>query len=300
MSNERGDSNNSETPAEQAAQIEQTAGAKSGDSHDLLNDPERRLFFKRIAVGGGGALLAGAGAYGAGRLSVKGSPAPGPEIDETIFKPMDQRNTILTFVHSKALNRKHPERNEQYNRLQNKEFNFNTGFRDMYSLPWDNSKPGYTQKDRALQKAGWHPLEVAGSRFSANLQPNTPLHSWDQSDVEQEQYQFKSKKEASDSIKSAARVFGVVKCGITRRDKRWDYDPLYDPVEEKELSWEDDFPFEPKTVIVLLIAADFDCIATARRCSVRVESSVEPTLPRRWFPRCGSHAAPRNEPVMQS
>jgi reductive dehalogenase len=263
MSNERGDSNNSETPAEQAAQIEQTAGAKSGDSHDLLNDPERRLFFKRIAVGGGGALLAGAGAYGAGRLSVKGSPAPGPEIDETIFKPMDQRNTILTFVHSKALNRKHPERNEQYNRLQNKEFNFNTGFRDMYSLPWDNSKPGYTQKDRALQKAGWHPLEVAGSRFSANLQPNTPLHSWDQSDVEQEQYQFKSKKEASDSIKSAARVFGVVKCGITRRDKRWDYDPLYDPVEEKELSWEDDFPFEPKTVIVLLIAADFDCIATA-------------------------------------
>jgi len=74
---------------------------------------------------------------------------------------------------------------------------------------------------------------------------------------------IKSKKEASDAIKSAARVFGVVKCGIARRDKRWDYDPLYDIENEKELSWEKDFPFEPKTVIIILLPMDYDCIATA-------------------------------------
>ena len=145
---------------------------------------------------------------------------------------------ILNFVSSKALNQKHPERNEQYNRLQNKEFDWVNGIIDMYNKPWDNSKPGYTQKDRALQKAGWEPLNIAGSRVSANLQPNTPFNSWDQSDVEKEQYQFESKQDASDSIKSAARVFGAVRCGIAKRDKRWDYDPLYDTENEKELSWE--------------------------------------------------------------
>ena len=228
-----------------------------------LEDPGRRKFLKRAAVGGGIAATAGLGAYGAGRISVNGKPITGPEIDEMIFKPKDQRDVVLTFVSSKALNEKHPERNEQYNRLQNKDLTFYGSYQIMGTAPYDNSKPGYTQLDQALQNAGWEPLGVAGSRGSANLQPNTPLHSWDQSDVADEQYQFGSRKEASDAIRTAARVFGVVRCGITPRDKRWDYDPLYDPIEDKELSWEKDFPFEPKSVIVMLIAQDFDNMATA-------------------------------------
>ena len=231
---------------------------------ELLDEPARRTFLKRVAVGGGGAMLAGAGAYGVGMHSLQGKPVDDyPLVDDKLFKPKDQRDVVLNFVSSKALNEKHPERNQQYNRLQHKEFDWVNGIRDMYAKPWDNSKPGYTQLDRALQKAGWEPLVVAGSRWSANLQPNTPLHAWDQSDVIKEQYQFKSKKQASDSIKSAARVFGAVKCGIARRDKRWDYDPLYDIENETELSWEKDFPFEPKTVIVMLASMDYDCMATA-------------------------------------
>jgi epoxyqueuosine reductase len=246
-----------------------TADARLGDESadvlpELLDDASRRTFFKRVAVGGGGALLGGAASYGAAKVSMEGRPVDDyPLTDEKLFKPKDQRDTILNFVSSKALNEKHPERNEQYNRLQNKEFNWVNGFKDMYGKPWDNNKPGYTQMDRALQKAGWEPLNIAGSRLSANLQPNTPFNSWDQSDVEKEQYKFESKKAASDAIKSAARVFGAVKCGIARRDKRWDYDPLYDIENEKELSWEKDFPFEPKTVIVILASMDYDCIATA-------------------------------------
>jgi reductive dehalogenase len=235
-----------------------------GGGLDLLGDPARRTFLKRAAVGGGTALLGGAGAYGAAKVSLQGRVVDDyPLTDEKLFKPKDQRDVVLNFVSSKALNEKHPERNEQYNRLQNKEFNWVNGIKDMYSKPWDNNKPGYTQMDRALQKAGWSPLNIAGSRPSANLQPDTPFHSWDQSDVEKEQYPFKTRKEASDAIKSAARVFGAVKCGIARRDKRWDYDPLYDIENEKELSWEKDFPFEPKTVIVILTPMDYDCISTA-------------------------------------
>jgi len=231
---------------------------------ELLTDPTRRRFFQRVAIGGGAALTGGAAAYAAARISLQGLPEQDyPQIDEKLFKPKDQRDVVLTFVSSKTLNEKHPERNEQYNRLQKKAFDWLNGMRDMYSKPWDNRKPGYTQMDRALQKAGWHPLEVGGSRASANLQPNTGLHSWDQSDLEKEQYEFESKKAASDAIKSAARVFGSVKCGIARRDKRWDYDPLYDLENDRELSWEKDFPFEPKTVIVLLTAQDYDCISTA-------------------------------------
>jgi reductive dehalogenase len=229
-----------------------------------LDNPARRQFFKRAAIGGGGALAGLAAGYGVIEASIQGRPAKNyPEIDEAIFKPKDQRDTVLTFAHSKTLNERHPERNEQYSRLQEKEFNFGEGFAKMYAKPWDNTKPGYTQMDRALQLAGWHPLGVAGSRASANLQPDTPLHSWDQSDIVEEQYQFESEKAASDAIKSAARVFGAVKCGIAKRDKRWDYDPLYDIENDKVLSWEEDFPFEPKTVIVMLTPQDYDCVATA-------------------------------------
>jgi ferredoxin len=230
----------------------------------FMDEPSRRTFFKRVAIGGGGALLAGGASYGLAVNSVRGKVSPDyPVLDDKLFKPKDQRDVILNFVSSKALNEKQPERNEQYNRLQHKEFDWVNGIKDMYSKPWDNSKPGYTQKDRALQKAGWEPLEAAGSRTTANLQPNTPFNSWDQSGVEKEQYQFENKKAASDAIKSAARVFGAVKCGIARRDKRWDYDPLYDIDNETELSWENDFPFEPKTVIVMLASMDYDCMATA-------------------------------------
>ena len=120
---------------------------------ELLEDPSKRLFFKRAAVGGGTALLGGVASYGAGIASLKGKVSEDyPQTDEKIFKPKDQRDVVLNFVSSKALNKKHPERNEQYNRLQKKEFNWVNGIKDMYSKPWDNSKPGYTQKDRVLSK----------------------------------------------------------------------------------------------------------------------------------------------------
>ena len=83
-----------------------TTGADvPGEVVDLLKDPARRLFFKRVAVGGGTALLGGAGAYGAARVSLEGRVVEDyPHTDETLFKPKDQRDVVLNFVSSKALN----------------------------------------------------------------------------------------------------------------------------------------------------------------------------------------------------
>ncbi len=242
----------------------QATESSAGDDEFVLDDPTRRTFFKRAAVGSGAALLAGGATYGAVQVSLNGRRDNEPITTDETFKPKDQREVILTYAASAALNEQHPERNEQYSSLQNKEFHFHESFKHFERrVPWDNSKPGYTQKDRALHHAAWYPLDAAESHTMAFSQPDTRMLSWDQSDVEEEQYQFTSEQEAATSIKSAARVFGAVRCGITRRDRRWDYDPIYDIENERTLSWEDDFPFEPKTVIVMLVPMDYDNISTA-------------------------------------
>ncbi len=231
---------------------------------DLPAEPSRRAFFRRAAIGGGTALLAGGATYGATQVALQGRRDNELFKTDATFKPKDQRDVILTFAYSKKQSELHPDRSTQYSRLNDKQFDFYDGAMHFeHRLPWDNNRPGYTQKDRALHHAAWYPLDAAESHTMAYSQPNTRMLSWDQSDVAKEQYQFKSKQEAAVSIKSAARVFGAVRCGITRRDKRWDYDPLYDIENERTLSWEDDFPFEPKTVIVLLVPMDYDNISTA-------------------------------------
>ncbi len=243
----------------------------AGDREDILSEPSRRKFFKRVAIGGGATLLGGAATIGWTKAQLQGRPDPEAFKTDETFKPMDQRDVILCYARSKALNEQMPERNEQYAKLQGDKTNLNAKDFHFYNysntfehnVPWDNSQPGYTQKDKALHHAAWHPLDSSESHSMAFCQPNTRMLSWDQSDVEEEQYQFKSKQEAATSIKSAARVWGAVRCGITRRDKRWDYDPLYDTVNERTLSWEKDFPFEPKTVIVMLVPMDYDNISTA-------------------------------------
>ncbi len=137
----------------------------------------------------------------------------------------------------------------------------------------DDSKPGFTRIDWALHHSTWSIEHSAtpGSKFGT---PNVGWYSWKQKTkkeresfldlnyVYDEKYQFKSKKEASDSIKRAARLFGVELVGITRRNKKWDYSEHYNPMTHEEISW-DKFPFEPKSVIVLAVEMDYESIATA-------------------------------------
>ena len=137
----------------------------------------------------------------------------------------------------------------------------------------DNNKPGFTRIDWALHEGVWA-LEHAvtpGSKFG---RPNVGLYSWKQKTkeerenfldlnyVNEDRYEFKSKKEAAAAIKRTARLCGADLVGITSRNTNWDYEKHFDPLTKEETTW-DEFPFEPKSVIVLGFEMDYECIATA-------------------------------------
>ncbi|WP_028866045.1 reductive dehalogenase [Psychromonas aquimarina] len=235
------------------------------EADDELPNMSRRSFFKRTAAAGGAAILGGGAVLGASKASLQGSlNTPGIIVDEN-FKAKDQRDVMLCHATSYHLSQvRNPERGEQYARLHKKDFNFNRALQTFENRDhFDNNKPGYGQADRAIGHAAWYPLVVAKSRAAAFTQPNTPMHSWSQADVHEEQFDWGSGKRAADMIRSTGRLFGAVRVGIAKFDKRFVYDPLYDVVEERTLSWEKDFPFKPKSVIVIATPMDYDNVATA-------------------------------------
>jgi len=244
----------------------QIENLSSQELQDDLPNMSRRSFFKKTVIGGGAAMLTGGVALGASKAALEGSTnTPGIEVDALNFKPFDQRDLVLTHAVSPKLSKiDHPERSVQYSHLWKKDFNFNDVVQTFENRDhFDNSKSGYGQADRAIGHAAWYPLVVAKSRAAAFGQPNTPLHSWDQTDVEAEQYDWGSGKRAADMIRSTGRLFGAVRVGIAKFDKRFVYDPLYDMEDERTLSWEKDFPFKPKSVIVIATPMDYDNVATA-------------------------------------
>ena len=245
--------------------LEPTRGNESQPEQDT--DLSRRMFFKRAAVGGGVTLLGGIGAYAAGAASVEGRVTENyPETNED-FKPFDQKDTVLSYAVSPILVQKDNTRMEQFKKLHDKpaDYSWQEGFKHFeHALPYDPNRPGFTQLDAALQHASWMPwlggktLQLGGAGV-----PNTPPYTWDQSAKYTEKHQFKDAKEAADAIRTAGRLFGALRVGIAHNDPRWNYDPLYDLTQDKELSWEKDFPFKPKSVIVMVVPMDYDAMATA-------------------------------------
>ncbi|MCK4839544.1 MAG: hypothetical protein KAS94_12145, partial [Desulfobulbaceae bacterium] len=230
-------------------------------------DTGRRNFLK-LGLAGAGAAVAAAGGITIIRR-MEGIPHdefPLPIRDD--FRPIDQRNQINVFANSKALNDKHPERNRSFNAQLKKEnpqgfkpFHFYETRQTFMEGPYRDA-PGYTQLERALAVAGFSSArqQLGGGSMEA---PNSGVSSWTQEMLAENKYKFNTPKEAALALKSAARLFGALRCGITKRDRRWDYDPMYDSYDERELSWEKDFPFEPKTVIVIMTEMDFLTMAAA-------------------------------------
>ena len=230
-------------------------------------DKGRRNFLKLGLAGAGVAAAAAGGVTIIRRMEgIPHDDFPLPIRKD--FKRIDQRNQINVFANSKALNEKHPERNNSFNaKLQKenpqgfKKFHFYDTRRTFMAGPYRDG-PGYGQLERALALAGFSSArqQLGGGSMEA---PNSGVSSWQQDMIAKTKYTFDSPQEAATAIKSAARVFGALRCGITKRDKRWDYDPMYDFDKERELSWETDFPFEPKTVIVIMVEMDYHSMATA-------------------------------------
>ncbi len=240
---------------------------ESKEENDKKLNASRRRFLKLGLAGAGAAAIAAGGITAIKRMEgIPHDEFPLPIRDD--FKRIDQRNQINIFSNSKALNEKHPERNRSFNaqlKKENsqgfKEFHFYETRRVFMTGPYRDA-PGYSQLERALAVAGFSSArqQLGGGSMEA---PNSGVSSWKQEMLAQTRYQFKTPKEAALAVKSAARLFGALRCGITKRDKRWDYDPIYDASIERELSWEKDFPFEPKTVIVILAEMDYPTMAAA-------------------------------------
>jgi epoxyqueuosine reductase len=228
--------------------MSKTSPNKEGAERD-----SRRKFLKLGLAGAGVAAVAAGGVTVVKRMEgIPQDEFPLPIRDE--YKPIDQRNVVLTFAHSKALNDKHPERIKKFG-----DFPFHERHESFMKSP-PREAPGYSQLERALAVGGF---SGALGQIPSVDATNSGVGSWEQKMLAHTQYQFKNPNEAALAIKSAARTFGALRCGITKRDKRWDYQPIYDWQNERELSFENDFPFTPKSVIVIMTEMDFHAMAAA-------------------------------------
>ncbi|SDK42635.1 reductive dehalogenase [Ferrimonas sediminum] len=234
-------------------------------------DAKRRQLLKLSAgtVAGVG-VVAGAGAWVKGRM--EGIEHDGfPNEIGADFKPMDQRNVNQTYALSKKLQAQHPERDlnfgvESLGPIQpgEKPMHMGEAFHRFLTGAerYDNDKIGYTQLDYALEEACWHGSMSLAPLVQAGV-PGQGILTWDQSDVHEHKYPFKDSVEKVSAIKTAAKTIGAARVGICRHDPRWDYNPLYNVLTEQTLTWEEDFPFKPKSVIVMIVPMDYEAIACA-------------------------------------
>ena len=252
------------------AEIEKEKEAENDESDSAKITTSRRKFLGTSVLGALNAkhIIGTAIGLGAGvGTAVAIKKASGKILDDVPneispdYKRMDQRGIIQAFVHSPKLqeeNKHWVEAWEKAAKERGKDFQVKGSY-EKYTYATPRDEPGYRQLDYALARGGW---ETSIKSIPVTVAPNQGTQTWDQSEVNKTKYKFNSKKEAADAIKSAAKIYGSAKTGITVHDVRWDYDPLYDPINEKVVSW-DDFPFKPKTVIVCLIEMDYLALSTA-------------------------------------
>ncbi len=171
-------------------------------------------------------------------------------------------------------------------------------FAQKMNFAYDDSKIGYTKTDKALLAGAWAMNNFSAGPSPAGV-PDFGVNTWEQKTkknphalfdndyVAKEKATFKSKQEAANQIKRAAKLYGADLVGITRRDKRWDYSKFLNPIPplarkafagppspeqlEELHNWGpdkfvtdwSDFPFVPKTVIVMAFEMDYEGISTS-------------------------------------
>jgi epoxyqueuosine reductase len=207
-----------------------------------INDG-RRNFFKIGLAGAGVAAAAAGGAFVLDRLEGKEHDDMPNPIDKKLFKPFNQKNAVLT----RAAAGFDPELHKMVQ-----------GFE---KSPYQNVI-GYTQLDRALAEGGW-----AVSMYMAPMQqhqiPSQGAYSYEQHHLVDTQFKFESKPAAAKAIKAAALLYGATRVGICRNDPRWNYSEMYSLIEKRPLTWEKDFPFKPKSVVVVACEMNYECMTTA-------------------------------------
>ncbi|WP_165767264.1 reductive dehalogenase [Parendozoicomonas haliclonae] len=122
----------------------------------------------------------------------------------------------------------------------------------------DTTQPGFRRFESAMNAAPWS-VKRRNTGFSMYCQPNQGEYGW-HFKPQGEPYQFESRQLASDVVKRAARLYGADLVGITRQDWRWDYSAHHDFITGENLTW-DDFPFKPKSVIVMAFEMDYESLS---------------------------------------
>lgn len=127
---------------------------------------------------------------------------------------------------------------------------------------------GWIQLDEALDEAAWAVNHKFASG-SENGQPHSMAYAWDER-VRRQKVTFKDAADASKKIKKAARYLGANLVGITAYDPLWTYSELIKEKFEDESQQDGppeyeiftpEFPFEPKSAVVIAVEMDYGTIA---------------------------------------
>jgi len=249
------------------------------------NKISRRKFFK---------VSAAAGTAGAA-IGISVFPERAEEYSKDINKilPVKERENFPVLITNECKRMDH--KNTAFIR-QMWDFQFKKELTQVRETKDDHIKkspPGWTQLDQALDQAAWA-VDGAIAGMSAFGVPQSQAYQWD-GDISRNRYFFKNKEDAAKKIKKAASFLGADLIGVTKHDPLWDYSRLVKPKrndrsensEEKENQKSKDgsessersrqdpkfddmfesvkpnFPFKPKSVIVLAFEMDYAAIAAS-------------------------------------
>ena len=127
---------------------------------------------------------------------------------------------------------------------------------------------GWSPLDQALDEAAWA-LDHKFASGSENGQPHSQAYEWDER-VRRKKVEFQNAEDTSRKVKKAARYLGADLVGITPYDPLWTYSRLIkEKLESEEGSdgkpefeqFVPEFPFEPKSVVVIAVEMDYETIA---------------------------------------
>jgi len=127
---------------------------------------------------------------------------------------------------------------------------------------------GWTQLDHALNGAAWS-VDNKFATGSENGQPQSTAYDW-KGPVSKKKYKFKDSEDAEKKVKKAARFLGASLVGVAKYNPLWTYSELIkerfeegdqEDVPPKYDLIKPDFPFEPKSVVVIATEMDYQAMA---------------------------------------
>jgi len=131
---------------------------------------------------------------------------------------------------------------------------------------------GYSKLDKALFNAGWA-VEDRFAEWSKLGHTDTDMYKW-RNWTNPEKWEFESPENASKKVKRAAKFLGANLVGIAKYNPLWTYSSVLKITKFQHSDPEHwarvpagvefikpDFPFEPKSVVVMAIEEEYKAIA---------------------------------------